>query len=379
MPPNSRESNGVELCGQNKSPGLLLARLRERPVLLTIGLAFAIFVIDAALPLGVAGGVPYVAVILVALNVPAPRFVVGTAMACSVLTLLDILISAGPGGTEWWKVIVNRGLALFAIWVTTLLGLQRNRADAERRRHLDELAHLNRVQTVEQLATAMAHELNQPLAALSLHSEVAARLMEQFAPRDESPSATDLRSSLREITQQSQRASEILRTLRRLVRKGLSSRAEVSINDVIRDVRRWFEPIVHQAGIDLRCELAQQLPAVIVDRVQIEQVLLNLLRNASDALSGSKPDQRIIIETRTDPIGVRVVVRDSGLGVPLEQRDRLFESFATTKPNGMGLGLALSRSIIEAHGGRLWLETDSSATPQMSGATFVFTLPRNCD
>ena len=176
------------------------------------------------------------------------------------------------------------------------------------------------------------------------------------------------------IAQQSQQASEILRTLRRMIRKGCSSRAEVAINDLIRDVRSWFEPLLRQADIDLRCELAQQLPVVSVDRVQIEQVLVNLLRNANDVLSDVTHDRRIILETRADPLGVRVAVCDSGPGVSLEERPRLFERFATTKPNGMGLGLVICRSIIEAHGGRLWLEIDphSNLTP---GANFMFTLP----
>ena len=198
-------------------------------------------------------------------------------------------------------------------------------------------------------------------------------LIENIVPREDLPSDTTLRRAMIEITQQSQRASEILRTLRRMIRKGISTRSELAINDLVRDVRSWFEPLLRQAGIDFRCELAQQLPVVSVDRVQIEQVLVNLLRNASDALSDVKSERRIIIETRADPIGVRVAVCDSGPGVPLEQRPHLFERFATTKPNGIGFGLVICRSIIEAHGGRLWLETDphSASAP---GAIFVFTL-----
>lgn len=363
---------------EQSSASRRLSFLNERSALLAVALAVLIFAIDVAMPLGVAGGVPYVVVILLALNVSQPRFVVWAAIGCSCLTLLDVVLSEGPGGTEWWKVVVNRLLALFVIWVTTWLGLQRNRADIERRRHLEELAHLGRVQTAEHLATALAHELNQPLAAILLQAEVADRLIEHFKPHDDVPSGVDLRRALLEITQQSQRASEILRTLRRMIRKGCSTRVEVAINDLVRDVRSWFEPLLRQANIDLRCELAQQLPVVRVDRVQIEQVLVNLLRNASDALSNITVERRIILETRADPIGVRVAVCDSGTGVPPEHRPRLFESFATTKPDGMGLGLVISRSIVEAHGGRLWLETNPH-NGRAPGATFVFTLPLSTD
>ncbi len=350
--------------------------------LLAIALALAIFALDAVTPLGVASAVPYATVILLTLSRPQPRFTIAMACFCAVLTILDLFISVGPGSTEYWKVLVNRGLALFAIGVTTTLGIQRNRAAEEARQHLDLLARAQRAQTIEQLAMAIAHELNQPLAACSLQAEVALATL---------PASCDsVRPMLDDVVEQAQRASSILRSLRELVQNRRSDRSTIDPNDLARAVLKWFDPTARQHAIQVEAKLAQHLPSLIVDRVQIEQVLMNLLQNACDALTAGNSVERTITLTtseaptatdavqsssttdlrpRTRSIQFRVI--DTGPGVTTDMRSKLFDKFYTTKPNGMGIGLAMSRSIVEEHGGRIWLEE----TPASAGASFVFELP----
>lgn len=349
--------------------------LRQHNRIIAIGLASLIFAVDIVTPLGVASAVPYSLVMLLTLGRHQPRFTITMATLCSTFTLLDLLISVGPGSTEYWKVLVNRALALMVIWISTTLGLQRNRASEDARRHLAMLARIQRDHAVEQYATAIAHELNQPLAACSLQAELALQMLPEEQGRTEPSAHLPVRELLTEVVEQSQRASAIMRSLRSLVRTNVVERTELDPNELAIYVERWFEPTSRQHGIHLQLSLAQHLPPVRVDRVQLEQVLINLLQNAVDALNSVSTDARLIT-VRTQNLGnaVRFSVTDSGPGVTAEMRDRLFERFHTTKPSGMGIGLAMSRSLIEAHGGQLWLDVPSHPR-EMSGATFSFDLP----
>lgn len=337
-------------------------------------LAVLVFVMDVLLPLGVASGVLHAVVVLVALRSSSERIVLGTAIACSLLVLLDMPLSQGPGNTEWWKVIVNRGLSIFVVWVTAILGRQRNRAADAQRRHLSELAHLGRVKTAECLAGALAHELNQPLTAVALQAEVARQRLIGVSDSGE------LDAALREITDQSHRASDIVRAVRNLVRRTESERQQVDLRELIEGSMRLMQMTARQAQVELRLPLAPQSPLVRVDRVQIEQVLLNLLQNAVEVLTSSNASRRqVTITTRhSTPREVCVEVNDSGPGIPAELAQRLFDPFCSSKTHGLGLGLAISQSIIEAHGGRLWLasaEEKNNQNSQRLGTTFAFTLP----
>lgn len=354
-------------------------RSERSTVAAVISLATVIFVIDAFMPLGVAGGVPYVAVILVALRSSSANLVYGTAVACSLLTLADIAISPGPGNTEWWKVIVNRCLALFAIWVTAFLGRQRNIAAENERQHLDDLAHLSRTMTAECLAGSLAHELNQPLTAVALQAEIARKTIEKVVAL---PSNCEVRDSimtaLGEIAEQSHRASMIVRALRALVRRAPSERQMTDLNVLVQDSTRLTQLAAKQAAIEFRVDLDTRLPQIEVDRIQIQQVILNLLQNSIDALQMSNSVERlVIVSTRTSESGEVVIeVSDSGPGFSPEQRLRVFQPFSSSKSHGLGLGLNISRSIIEAHGGRLsLLDVDTTATLPSRGTRFAFTLP----
>ena len=349
-------------------------RTERRTLLGVVILAAIVFVTDVLLPLGVASGVLHVGVVLLALRSSSSRLVIGTAAACSLLTLLDMLLSPGPGSTEWWKVIVNRGLSLLVIWVTAILGQQRNLAADAQRRHLAELAHLGRVKTAECLAGALAHELNQPLTAVALQAEVARQRLSSVAHSEE------LDTALREIAEQSHRASDIVKALRNLVRRTESERRVVDLRDLIDQSLRLIQSVAQSANVELRANAVSQPVLVQVDRVQIEQVLLNLLQNGVDALSSAAADQRTVTITASQsaPREVRVEVSDSGPGIAPELAQRLFDPFCSSKSHGLGMGLAISRSLIEAHGGRLWLQSAERSQNQNSshpGTTFAFTLP----
>lgn len=356
----------------NNSSGAM--RTERRLLVGVVILATFVFVVDMFLPLGVASGALHVGVVLVALRSSSPRLVTGTAVACSFLTLLDIPLSPGPGSTEWWKVILNRGLSIFVIWVTAILGGQRNRAAEAQRRHLAELAHRDRIKTAECLAGALAHELNQPLTAVALQAEVA---RQRLAGVD---GAADLDTALREIAEQSHRASDIVRALRNLVRRTEAERRVVDLRELVDESLRLMQMVATSAQVNLRIRSSPQRLLVSVDRVQIEQVLLNLLQNAVDALSSVATEQRQVTITAgpTSAHEVRVEVSDFGPGIPDELAQSLFDPFCTSKSHGLGMGLAISQSIIEAHGGRLWLVSVNERNllnSTYSGTTFAFTLP----
>jgi C4-dicarboxylate-specific signal transduction histidine kinase len=347
--------------------------LVTRPAILSLGLVSLVFAIDLNLPLGVASAVPYTFAVLLALKAPSRWFAPAVAVLCGVLTMAKMELVPERGTTEMWKVVVNRSLALFAIGMTTFLGMLRRRAEAERERaeervreHLADLAHMGRLKTAGQLAAGLAHELNQPLAAVCLQAEIAARLA--AGGEAERPAVF---AALGEIAEQSQRAAAILQTLRRMIRRAEPRREPVDVNAVVRAVAGLLDREARRAEVEVRLRLAEALPPVTGDRVQLEQVVFNLLQNAVEA-AGTDGDghQAAWVETARDGHQITVTVRDSGAGLDPQDAERVFERFYTTKPQGMGMGLAISRSIVEAHGGRLW-----AASAPDRGSAFTFHLP----
>jgi len=250
----------------------------------------------------------------------------------------------------------------------------RERAEREAQRWRDELAHAARVFTVGELATGLAHEVNQPLTAMVSYAEACLRMLDGGAA-----DAERLRETLARIVGQGERAAGIVRGIRQLVRKEAGKRAPVDVNRVIRDVTGLLSHELRAGDVAASLDLGPAVPAVHGDRIQIEQVLLNLARNALDAMaaeprSGSSvaraaPRELHIRSRVREPAVIEVTVSDTGPGVPSHVAERLFDTFFTTKAQGLGMGLAISRSLVEAHGGRLWLE------PGAAGATFRFTLP----
>jgi C4-dicarboxylate-specific signal transduction histidine kinase len=335
--------------------------LAAHPAAFSLVLVATVFVVDLCLPLGVAAAVPYTFAVLVALGAKPGWFGPAVAVLCMVLTVAKMEIVPERGNTEMWKVIVNRCLALFAIGMTTLLGLLRRRAEAQNRQHEAELARMARLAVAGELATVLAHELNQPLAAVCLQADIAAHLANNV-------DSSDLKAALGEVAEQSRRAAEIVRTIRRTVRRTEPERGAVDLNDAVRVVVRLLDWKARRAGVTVQLRLADAPPVAHGDRVQLEQVIFNLLQNAIEAIGARGDGPRTVsIETATAGDTTFVWVRDTGTG--LTDAERVFERFYTTKPDGMGLGLAISRAGAEAHGGRLWARgTDG-------GAEFTFELP----
>jgi signal transduction histidine kinase len=238
----------------------------------------------------------------------------------------------------------------------------------ERMYHLrDQLARVARVTAVGELAAAIAHEVNQPLCAIVSNAQAAQRLLAADAP-----DVGEVREILQDIAADSKRASEVIGRVRSLLQKREPTKAPLDLNAAIRDVVALAQHQLTRKGLSLSLDLAAGLPPALGDRVQLQQVVLNLVLNAVEAASHSGAE-RHEVSVVSSPGGagyVVVTVRDSGPGIPPEHVDRVFDAFFTTKPGGIGIGLAISRSIIEAHGGRLWADGGAGR-----GAAFHFTLP----
>jgi C4-dicarboxylate-specific signal transduction histidine kinase len=215
------------------------------------------------------------------------------------------------------------------------------------------------------LAASIAHEVNQPLAAVVTNANACLRFMNHAVP-----DLDEARDAIRSIIRDGHRGSEVIERIRALVKKEQPSRTRVDINETVGNMVRLTPFVLH--GADLQVELAAQLPCVSADRVQLQQVLLNLMVNAIDAMKSVSDRPRIlrVATKRHDGNTVLVSVQDSGIGIEPEAMEQLFETFYTTKPDGMGMGLSISHSIIESHGGRLWANCNDGP-----GATFNFTLP----
>ena len=221
-----------------------------------------------------------------------------------------------------------------------------------------------------EMATEIAHEINQPLTSISNFSTACERTL-QSGQWD----ADQLTGWIAEIRSHAKRASEIVRRLRTFLMKGETEYAPVDINTLILDVVGWMESEMRRLKIDLSLELQQSLPDVMADDILVEQVMLNLLRNAMDALAEVQAEtRRLIIRSSASSDEIRVTVSDSGPGVPQAIADRIFYSFITSKEQGLGMGLSVSRSIVEAHGGRLYVDSEAK-----SMTTFIFTIPLTAD
>jgi two-component system sensor kinase FixL len=240
------------------------------------------------------------------------------------------------------------------------------RAEQESRQHQAELVHVCRLSTMGEVATGMAHELNQPLSAIvNFANGCSRRLQGGLGGQGE------LIEAMGQITSQAQRASEIIRRLRALVGKQPPIRSQVDLNYLVREVCSFVEFETAKMDFAVALDLAMGEIVVDVDLVQIEQVLLNLVRNALDALQEVAPDdRRLVIRTRPTGIAAEILVEDNGPGIPADRVQRLFEPFFTTKETGMGMGLAISQTIVANHGGTIWVESSPG-----TGTTFHVRLP----
>jgi PAS domain S-box-containing protein len=241
------------------------------------------------------------------------------------------------------------------------------RAENELRDARQRIMQVSRLATIGEMASGISHELNQPLAAIANFAQASSRLL--CLP---DPEIEEVHAALRQIAEQALRAGEIIRRFRNLVHYRKLTLEPLSLNDIVIEI----EPLTHAdaraSGVRVELQLEPQLPPVRADRVQIQQVLLNLVRNSLDAMHALPPAERVVtISTALGQEGnVQLIVADNGPGVPDEMRERLFMPFATSKEQGTGLGLVISRSIVEAHRGRL-----EYLPNHPRGARFVVTLP----
>lgn len=243
----------------------------------------------------------------------------------------------------------------------------RRRAEDEARQMQDRIAHYGRISTMGEMAAGIAHEVNQPLTAIATYAQACQRLIASGNAEQ-----GDISAALEQISAQALRAGEVIRRLRSFVKNREVRREPIEANRLLEDVQTLAQTDARHHGVRIRLEPAADVPQVKADAVQIQQVILNLLRNSIDAMQDIPEAQReIVLRTQVDPEGdVEFMVADRGTGVDPSALAELFNPFFSTKPGGTGLGLSISRSIVRAHGGKLWC----SANPG-GGARFFFTLP----
>jgi C4-dicarboxylate-specific signal transduction histidine kinase len=347
-----------------KVPSLTAATPDRRSVAV-VAVAVAIFLIDTQIDVEIDIPVLYVVVVLMSNRLYEARGVLTVSLGCCVLTVVGYLLS--PGDLSGTTAIANRFLSLTAIGATTFLALRDQWAQTARNKVQAELAHIARVTTLGELSASIAHEVNQPLAAVVTHAEACLRWLDRGTP-----DLDEARGAAESIIKDGKRAGEVIRRVRGLANKSGTQKALLDINEVIREVIALVQRELLSHGVSLRMELAPTLPLVLADRVQLQQVIINLVMNGIDAMQPvtDRPRELVIQSHQDEARQVQVTVKDCGVGIAADDADRLFKAFFSTKPEGMGMGLSICRSIIEAHGGRVW------AAPNLPhGAAFHFTLP----
>ena len=243
---------------------------------------------------------------------------------------------------------------------------ERSRAEHALREAQGELAHVGRVMIMGELTASIAHEINQPLAAVVANANACFRWLANSIPN-----LDEARDAISRIVRDGNRASDVIRRIRALVQKGDTEKTLLDINEVIQEVVSLTHSEIQKSGVVLKMNLAASLPRVSGDRIQLQQVILNLVMNGIEAMNTvtDRPREMMIRSSAHESDKVLVAVQDSGVGIDSQNLDKIFDSFYTTKSQGMGMGLAISRSIVENHGGRLWAVPNDGP-----GATFQFTL-----
>ena len=273
------------------------------------------------------------------------------------------------GDYRWWlirNVPLRDELGNVIKWYGTSIDIEdRKRAEEGLRQAQTDLARVSRVTTMGELTASLAHEVNQPIGAAVTNANTCIRWLARDTPNVEEARAAAMR-----IVKDGTRAGEIIKRIRQLFQKGTPQRELVDLNEVVREMIVLLRGEATRYNISVRTELAGELPPVLGDRVQLQQVLMNLMLNGMDAMKDVGGTRELVIKSQqAENEEVVVTVSDTGVGLPAEQADRIFQAFFTTKPHGTGMGLRISRSIVESHGGRLWATENSPR-----GASFHLTL-----
>ncbi|HWL75773.1 MAG TPA: ATP-binding protein, partial [Burkholderiaceae bacterium] len=244
----------------------------------------------------------------------------------------------------------------------------RKRVEEERdrlRQLQTDLAHRNRVATLGELTASLAHEISQPIAAAAINARTCAGWLQHDVPN-----MTEARDAASALVTDITRATDIIERVRSLYRRGTPQRELVVVNEIIREMIVLLNDTANRNSVSIRTELDPELPTTKADRVQLQQVLMNLMLNGIEAMKDTG-GELVVTSKRTDGSQLLISVCDSGVGLPAAEAERIFVAFFTTKPQGTGMGLSISRSIIGSHGGRLWASANTGR-----GATFQFTLPQ---
>ena len=332
-------------------------------VLLLVAMA-AIFVADTVTDYAIAAAVFYTAVILVATRMLPRRTVVALACTCVALTLLSFALTH----SGLYEVgLVNTGISIVAIGVTTYLSLKLVTAEAAAHDSRERLLRMARVTSLGELTASVAHEVNQPLAAVVTSAGACKRWLAQ-----DPPSIQNAQRAVDRIVEEANRASAVIARVRGIASGKAPQKDNFDFNDLVREIVALAHDQIDSHDIWLRLYLQQGLPMAVADRVQVGQVVGNLVLNAIEAIAVSANGAKELeitseIENRDR---IRFSVADSGIGLRPGEAEHLFDAFWTTKKDGIGLGLTISRTIIEANGGRIWAEANDDG-----GAVFLFSLP----
>jgi C4-dicarboxylate-specific signal transduction histidine kinase len=264
--------------------------------------------------------------------------------------------------------LVIAGITFLILAAVLLASLsEQTRAEEALRQARADLAHVNRLTTMGELSAALAHEVTQPIAAAVTHADASLRWLDR-----DPPNLDEARAALIMIVKDGTVAKQIIERIRLLFKKGTPQLEWVDVNEVIREMIVLLHGEVTRFSISVRMELARDLPYVVGDRVQLQQVMMNLITNSIDAMKEADGTRELAIKSgRAEDDQLAVCVSDTGVGLPPQLADQIFNTFFTTKPNGTGMGLSICRSIVESHGGRLWA-TDN--IPR--GANFHLVLAR---
>jgi signal transduction histidine kinase len=330
-----------------------------------IVLAAVIFIADTVTDLEIAFPAFYTVIVLIAVRFCKKRGVVLVGVGCIALTLLSDLVTIDVPPSQ--AGIINTCISLLAIAATTYLALKIEMEKEVTFEARSQLAHIARVTTLGEMTATIAHEVNQPLTAVLINGNACLHWLDA-----EPPDLNEARKNIANIVRDANRASGIVVQVRDLT-KGLPPENDwLRVNELILATTLLIDREIQRNQISMQTQLSDDEPLIQGDRVQLQQVLLNLLLNAIEALSSVSIGSRhlVIASTKKDLKSVLVSVYDSGKGFPSNDLDRLFDPFYSTKSDGMGMGLTISRSIVESHGGRIWATPNSPC-----GAVFQFTLP----
>src|SRR6476620_7613761 len=330
-----------------------------------IVLAAVIFIADTVTDLEIAFPAFYTVIVLIAVRFCKKRGVVLVGVGCIALTLLSDLVTIGVPPSQ--AGIINTCISLLAIAATTYLALKIEMEKEVTFEARSQLAHIARVTTLGEMTATIAHEVNQPLTAVLINGNACLHWLDA-----EPPDLNEARKNIANIVRDANRASGIVVQVRDLT-KGLPPENDwLRVNQLILATTLLIDREIQRNQISMRTQLSDDEPLIQGDRVQLQQVLLNLLLNAIESMSSVSVGSRhlVIASAKKDSKTVLVSVYDSGRGFPSNDLDRLFIPFYSTKSDGMGMGLTISRSIVESHGGRIWATPNSPC-----GAVFQFTLP----